>query len=72
MADCPGYAYLWDGSESSWVLGEFSPGDDVQRLLVFNVESKLALVIEDPETHAEVVRRMLSEGVPVVTEYPSC
>lgn len=67
------YAHLWDGTEPGWVLWYVKAAEDsgdVRNWSVFNVQSKMALVIEDDALFQEVVGELHRRGVEVVTEYP--
>jgi len=68
------YERLWDGSEPGWVLwyvAVVDDADDLRNWSIFNVESKMAVVIEDDAVAAEVIAELRSRNVEVITEYPS-
>jgi len=66
MADpVDAFAYLWTTERQDWVVLRPDPDDSG---LPFNRVRRQALLIdEDDELSGAVVRRMIAEGLPVVT-----
>jgi hypothetical protein len=62
---------LWTTDSAKYALvrvgGE--PKDE-PRLLIFNVETRMALTIEDDQVYKEVKRRMQGAGVPILDGLP--
>lgn len=64
------YATLWDGSHPEWCLFRLGDLPDVQeRYVIVNKTDRQALIIEDDREHDRVVRRMLAEGVSVLSDF---
>lgn len=62
---------LWTSDVTKYVLLRTGHGPDgQQRFMIFNMETRMALVIEDEEVSREVKRRMHQAGVPVVDRAP--
>lgn len=63
------YNYLWDGSCSGWVLLHLNSNkpEEAPRYVIFNLETRKALLIRDDEVYAEVRQAMLDGGVRIVT-----
>ena len=67
MEDLDQYKYLWDGSAAGWCLVQLDSSDagNTQWIIYTEGESS-ALIIEDDETYAGVIERMLAEGCRVI------
>jgi hypothetical protein len=61
------FGYLWDGSDQGWTLirliGQQTP-------VIYNRTTRTALTIEDDQLYADVVRKMIDEGVAVLDKLP--
>jgi hypothetical protein len=55
------YHYLWDGSESGWVL--LATG---RAYLPYNQETERALIIEDDDEFLQVIDKMKELAIPVL------
>jgi hypothetical protein len=68
--DVSEYSYLWDGSESGWTLLHFNSNQESEppKYMVVNTENKSVLIIEDDPECYQVERKMLEEGVQIVTK----
>lgn len=62
------YSYLWDGSCSGWVLFHINSSQmhETPRYLIFNVETRKSLLIQNDKIYAEVKQAMLDNGVRVI------
>jgi hypothetical protein len=64
MGQVDDFAYLWTSQREDWVVLRHE-GDDVG--LPYNRTTKQALLIDEDDALATaVVRRMVSEGMPVI------
>lgn len=62
------HKYLWDGTEEGWVLIKSRRG----RLpTIYNLQTKMALTIDDDRLYQEVVERMRESGTPILDSLPS-
>ncbi len=67
MEDLDQYKYLWDGSAVGWCLVQLDSSEaGKSHLAIYNEHQSSALIIEDDETYAGVVERMLAEGCRVI------
>jgi hypothetical protein len=68
--DISEYSYLWDGSESGWALLHFNSNQESEmpKYMVVNTENKSVLIIEDDPECYLVEKKMLEEGVRIVTK----
>ena len=62
------YDYLWNGTQSGWVLVRFKAIDEDSEYMVYNEQKGSLLLIEDSEVQRLVCERLLSLGVTVVEE----
>lgn len=61
------FDYLWDGSDEGWTLVQLS---DQRTPVIYNRTTRAALTIDDDELYADVVRKMIDQGVPVLDKLP--
>lgn len=59
------YKYLFDGSSPQWCLVKVRD-DEENPYLIVDVESRMALLIEDDELGAQIIKRMLTAGVKIL------
>jgi len=64
------YEYLWNGSESGWVLVCCDPVDTFIGYLIYNKQKSTALVVEDSEIQRCVCEKLLALGTEVLEELP--
>jgi hypothetical protein len=57
------FSYLWDGSDDGWVLVRLS---NMPQPAILNLVTGRALIIEDNESYAAVVQRMIDHGTEVI------
>jgi hypothetical protein len=69
MHDLGEFAYLWDGSSPSWALLHInvSKEEEDPQYLIVNTETRYACLISDDEKNDLVIKRMLKEGVCIVS-----
>ena len=69
MSTVENYKHLWDGSAPAWALVQVNPDKtgEEPRYAIFNTETKRALSIRDDEIYAEVKKKMLENGVSIVS-----
>lgn len=60
------YKYLWDGSSLHWRLMRGEADDDTHYLIV-DVHAKAGLIIEDDELAEQVIEKMLSAGIKIIS-----
>lgn len=62
------YSYLWDGASTSWALVHLNAEnvDEVPRYLIFNVETRRALLISDDVICEEVKQAMIDHSVRII------
>ena len=65
MEDLDQYKHLWDGSEAGWCLAQLDASGKLH-WAIYNEDRSSALIIEDDETCARVIERMLAEGCRVI------
>ena len=63
--DISGYRYLWDGTESGWVLYRVS-AERSQVLLAYNTKTFATVDFDDAEVARHVAMRMKWNGAPVI------
>jgi hypothetical protein len=68
MTNLHDYGHLWNGSESGWVLVRGISQPD--RFNVYNLETRMMLVIENEQLAKRIHERMLAEGATVIDEIP--
>jgi hypothetical protein len=61
------FSYLWDGSDEGWALVRLA---NSPLPVIFNQVTRTALAIEDDETYADVVQRMIDQGAKVLDHLP--
>lgn len=63
------YKHLWDGSTQTWALVQVNSDKkgEEPRYAIFNTETKRALSIRDDKIYAEVKKKMLENGVSIVS-----
>ena len=67
MEDLTQYKHLWNGSEAGWCLVQLGLREaGKSQLAIYNEDQSSALIIEDDETYARVIERMLAEGCRVI------
>jgi hypothetical protein len=68
--DISEYSYLWDGSELGWALFHFNVNqeDEAPKYGIVNIERKTILHIEDEFESIQIGKKMLKEGIQVVTK----
>ncbi len=67
------FEYLWDGSEDGWRLLNVSGPDwdsDLPYAIV-NVDTRELLSISDPKLQRAVIKKLLNENAPVISEMPA-
>ena len=64
------YDYLWNGTQSGWVLLRSNAGDEDAKYVVYNEQRSRMLLIEDSEVQRLVCEQLLSRGVKVLAEVP--
>lgn len=64
------YGYLWDGTQSGWVLVRCNTDGEDAEYMVCNELKDRMLLIEDSELQRLVCERLLSLGVTVLEDLP--
>ena len=64
------YDYLWNGTQSGWVLVRCYADDQEAEYMVYNELKGKMLLIEDTEALRLVCERLKSSGVTVLEEIP--
>jgi hypothetical protein len=66
------YRYLWENSSGRYVLiqTDKSRGQEMETCLVYDLETKAALLEEDDDVYREVKTRLAGKGVPVLLARP--
>ncbi len=65
------FARLWTSEAGKYVLVFFQiDGTGPQYRIIFNKDTRMATLIEDPEMASEVMRRMAEAGVEIVDKLP--
>ena len=65
------YAYLWDDRAGRYVLIQAVEGSErVETCVVYDLESKTGLIIEDDSLALQVKVRMEAAGVPILKNIP--
>ena len=64
------YEYLWNGTQSGWVLVRCNVVDSDVEYIIFNEQRSRMLLIEDSEVQRLVCERLLSLDVRVLDEVP--
>ena len=62
MTELEKYSYLWDGSESGWVVLK-----DKYKYTIFNKETKMMLLVEDEDLNNRLAAYMILNGCEVIT-----
>ncbi|MEV7891832.1 hypothetical protein ACWD3I_48310 [Streptomyces sp. NPDC002817] len=60
------YHYLWDGSEEGWVVLRTKAALGT----IFNINTRMALLIEDNAVYARVIEQMRTHGRPFLDSIP--
>jgi hypothetical protein len=68
--DISEYSDLWDDPASGWVLFHLNANkeNEIPEYAIFNIEKKIATIIEDENECSQVKKKMLKEGVQIVTK----
>jgi hypothetical protein len=62
------YEYLWS-KEGGWILVRLDPskGDEIDNLCIIDEIRKIFIAIEDDDLYYQVKKRMLNEGIKIVS-----
>jgi hypothetical protein len=64
MEDLRDYAYLWEDPKGSWVLAVTAETSDAP--IIFDRETRQALIIEDDDVYVAVIERMKKAGIETI------
>ncbi|MER6557438.1 hypothetical protein ABT300_06640 [Streptomyces sp. NPDC001027] len=64
------YRELWQPGFSGVVLIRLDPGTIPEEFVIYNTNTTNVLLIEDEESHDEVVHRMIEAGAPIWDDFP--
>ena len=64
MSNIEEYSYLWDGSQSGWVVLK-----DVYENTIFNKETKSVLLVEDEDLNNRLAAMMIMNNCQVISKY---
>jgi hypothetical protein len=65
------YSFLWEDETGRYVLIQVIPDSDrYETCVVYDMESKTGLIIEDDEIALLVKKRLAQSGVPILDKIP--
>ena len=65
------YSYLWEDEPKRYVIIRTIMGSqDLETCLVYDLQTKTALLEEDDDVYREIKRHLAEKGVPMVTTIP--
>ena len=65
------YRHLWEDDSGRYVLIQTDQASqDMETCLVYDMETKTALLEEDDDVYREVKKRLAEKGVPVMPKVP--
>ena len=69
--DLQSFSYLWEDETGRYVLIQGVSGSQSHdTCVVYDLESKTGLLIEDDELAVEVAKRLAEKGVPMLPDLP--